>query len=436
MNLSEDQILSLAPDDSSRKSGKELANASKWVKKQKSDRALWGECQGSGKLPYQTQVDLANVAFKCSCPSRKFPCKHGLGLLLLFVRDSKQFNAAAEPDWVTGWLDKRNEREEKKVEKKTKEKTVDPVAQAKRQENRVKRVEDGMSDLRFWIKDIIREGILNMASKEPSFFENMARRMVDAQAPGLATMIRRLGNINFYQDGWQTPFLDQMIRIYLVLNGFSRIQELPAELQEELRTAVGFTQNQDALKEEAGIRDEWVVLAKQTDKDENLTTERNWLYGLKSKKYALVLQFIFKGQLAELNLMPGSFVDAELVYFKGPTPIRALVKEQFGVKAGGAFSGYTNWNEVLDTFSNSYNSNPIADLLPAVIENITPVHGNNEWFLKDASGNGIRGVQPFESYWKLMSVSGGKPIRVFAVGRENYFEPISTWVDDKFVMLK
>ena len=122
MNFSEEQILSMAPDESSKKSGKELANVSKWVKHEVSERALWGECQGRGKLPYQTQVDLVNVAFKCSCPSRKFPCKHGLGLLLLYARDKKIFSSATEPDWVAGWLDKRDERNEKKSEKKEREK--------------------------------------------------------------------------------------------------------------------------------------------------------------------------------------------------------------------------------------------------------------------------------------------------------------------------
>ena len=57
MPLSEDQILSLAPDESSKKSGKELANPSKWVRKEFSERAVWGECQGSGKLPYQAQFN-------------------------------------------------------------------------------------------------------------------------------------------------------------------------------------------------------------------------------------------------------------------------------------------------------------------------------------------------------------------------------------------
>ena len=136
MNFSEEQILSMAPDESSRKAGKELANPSKWLNRSHSERALWGECQGSGKYPYQTQIDLTNVSFKCTCPSRKFPCKHGLGLLLTFARDKKSFKEESEPGWVTEWLDRREEREEKKVGKQ-KEKKADPLAQAKRQENRL-----------------------------------------------------------------------------------------------------------------------------------------------------------------------------------------------------------------------------------------------------------------------------------------------------------
>ena len=47
----------MAPDNASKKSEKKLANPSKWGKREESDRALWGECQGSGKLPYQTQIE-------------------------------------------------------------------------------------------------------------------------------------------------------------------------------------------------------------------------------------------------------------------------------------------------------------------------------------------------------------------------------------------
>ena len=165
MNLSEDQILALAPDDSSRKSGKDLAAPAKWVSKGANDTALWGECQGSGSKPYQTQVDLSNLAFKCSCPSRKFPCKHGLGLLLLKARQPEGFTETNPPAWVAEWLNRRSEKEEKKAEKK--DKPVDEAAQVKRQHARQQKVADGLEELKLFIKDIIRQGMHSLPEKGP-----------------------------------------------------------------------------------------------------------------------------------------------------------------------------------------------------------------------------------------------------------------------------
>ena len=84
-----DQVLALAPDAASRKAGSKLGAAGPWSETGSCDEGtVWGLCRGSGSKPYQTVVDLADAAgpaYKCSCPSRKFPCKHALGLLLLWA---------------------------------------------------------------------------------------------------------------------------------------------------------------------------------------------------------------------------------------------------------------------------------------------------------------------------------------------------------------
>src|SRR5438034_388094 len=102
-----EQILALAPDAGSQKAGRDLASARKWKtlgRSEGAEGAVWGECQGSGKDPYQTQIDLSEPAFRCSCPSRKFPCKHGLGLFLLFAASPGDFAQSEPPAWVADWL--------------------------------------------------------------------------------------------------------------------------------------------------------------------------------------------------------------------------------------------------------------------------------------------------------------------------------------------
>ena len=68
--------------------------------------AAWGECAGSGSKPYLTGIDLTEPAFKCNCPSRVFPCKHGAALLLLLARQPATVRPPhAPPAWLAEWLD-------------------------------------------------------------------------------------------------------------------------------------------------------------------------------------------------------------------------------------------------------------------------------------------------------------------------------------------
>jgi hypothetical protein len=122
------QILALAPDASSAKNGQALATPRKWSGLGASDRAVWGECLGSGSKPYQTQIGLTEHAFKCSCPSRKFPCKHGLGLFLLLASQPEIFTLNAPPVWVTQWIESRTQKRAKKHEPAVVTEDADAIA--------------------------------------------------------------------------------------------------------------------------------------------------------------------------------------------------------------------------------------------------------------------------------------------------------------------
>lgn len=433
MNLTEDQILTLAPDESSKKSGKDLANASKWVNKGANELALWGECQGSGSKPYQTQVDVTNVAFKCSCPSRKFPCKHGLGLLLLYARQKNSFTTGDAPAWVSEWLNKRTEKQEKQAEKK--DKPVDEAAQAKRQQARQSKVSDGIEELNAWMKDIIRNGIMSIPEKGPAFFESMGRRLIDAQAPGLAGMVRVLGETNFYREGWPTRFMDKLLRIYMITEGFKNASSLNESLQQDLRTWIGFTQNQDELKEQTGSLDTWLVLGKQTSEVDAITTEKFWLYGTQTNAYALLLQFIVRGQGVQYSFTPGMFVQAELVFFPSISPLRALVKRQIATDAVTHFNKFTGWQKVAEEEAEINNQLPFGSERPFIVSKLKPVFHNQQWWLQDEENKIMQLRIEYKNIWKLLSVSGGKPMDMAVIGREDEFEPLGVWQDNEYKLV-
>ena len=82
---SPEQVEAIAPTPAALTAARPLTTVAKWGGLGADDRALWGSCRGSGAEPYDTMVDHVGVASRCTCPSRRHPCKHVLALLLLWV---------------------------------------------------------------------------------------------------------------------------------------------------------------------------------------------------------------------------------------------------------------------------------------------------------------------------------------------------------------
>lgn len=80
--LSIEQVQSLAKDSRSFADAKKLAKASLWRRLGREGEAVWGVVLGSKGDAYAVYARSPEDA-RCSCPSRKIPCKHALALLLL-----------------------------------------------------------------------------------------------------------------------------------------------------------------------------------------------------------------------------------------------------------------------------------------------------------------------------------------------------------------
>lgn len=77
-----EQVQGLATDGRSFADAKKLARAGAWRRLGRDGDAVWGVALGSKGDAYAVFARSADGA-RCSCPSRKAPCKHALALLLL-----------------------------------------------------------------------------------------------------------------------------------------------------------------------------------------------------------------------------------------------------------------------------------------------------------------------------------------------------------------
>ncbi len=426
----EDRVTALAPDSSSADAGRGLATTRKWVTLGCSDRAIWGECQGSGKNPYQVRVDLSEPAFKCSCPSRKFPCKHSLGLMYLLARDASALTESPEPQWVAEWLDARGARAAKKAEKAATgaEKTPDPVAQARRAAKREQAVAAGLDEFEIWLRDLVRAGLATAQARPMKFWETAAARLVDAQAPGLAALVRELPDIIASGEGWQRRAVDHIGRITLILRAARRLDQLPEDLRTETRTAIGWTIAKDDVLATPPVADRWLVLGRCVEQDDRLKVQRTWLWGVASARPALILDFAAGNAPLDASLSVGAVLDADLCFYPGSLALRALVKDRRGVSAPtGPLPGFPTLAPALTCFAQYLARCPWLPRLALPLTSVLPVRRGSAAMLADSTGRALPISRRFSRFWHMLALSGGHPLNVAGEWDGDTFLPLSIW---------
>ncbi|MFF4366558.1 SWIM zinc finger family protein [Streptomyces sp. NPDC001594] len=426
-----EQVLALAPDEASRKAGGRLGAAGPWSQTGGSaSGAVWGLCKGSGATPYRTVVDLAGPAYTCSCPSRKFPCKHALGLLLLWSARGLGDPAEA-PDWAAEWLAGRAA----KAARPAAAGPVDAGAARKRAERRAERVGAGVVELERRLADLLRGGIAGQAQAGYAPWEETAARMVDAQAPGLASRVRELGTIPGCGSGWPARMLEEFALLHLLDRAWLGVSGLPEPLAATVRNRVGLPSSAEGEP----VRDRWLVLAQydSVSPDGRLTTRRTWLRGLEGGRPALVLDFGPPGRAPGLALPVGLVLEAEVRFRPGTAGLRADLGDRAAAAVAdrsGAPLG-VDTGEALEAYGAALREDPWLESWPVVLGPVIPIPGGADegaWQLADAEGASALpvasgGGRPRSALWQLAALSGGGPVTVFGECGHRGFTPLTAW---------
>jgi hypothetical protein len=441
-NLKPEQILALAPDNGVAQSGRSLATLRNWSELGQSELAAWGACKGSGKEPYKVQIDLREPAFRCSCPSHKFPCKHGIGLLVLLATQPANFPTVEPPAWVTEWLAKRAETTQRKQASAQKEPSgADLKKRAAAQEQRVASreasVAAGLDDLSRWLADLLRQGLATCPSRSPGMWEAMAARMVDAQAPGVARMLRDMAGIPASGEGWQARLLERLARLQLLIVGYQRSEQLPADLLAELRSQIGWVQDQERIRSGGGVRDDWLVLGQSVEEEQQLSAQRIWLWALTAQQPALILNFVPIGRPHELSLATGTTIHAELAFFAGAVRLRAaLVGQPALVQRPIPTYGYTTLESAIQAYATALARNPWLERFPLPLQAVLPHRVEQDWYVRDTHAHAlplaVRGLQG----WRLLALSAGQPIVMMGTWDGHALTPLSMAFGDRLIRLE
>ena len=409
IQITEQQVLSLSPDDASIKAANGLAVPSRWLSLSFSDSALWGLCQGSGSKPYQVAIDLRQTAFKCSCPSRKFPCKHALALYLILARNPSSFSPELEPDWVSEWLNKRESNAKKKEEKAAATAPVDAAARERRSANRRQQTVAFLDDFENWARDIVRSGLVNFSSLAPSSISDMSRRLIDAKASGLASRLDFSDQSLLFSDvASSRTFLSALASSYTIAEAYRRYDNLSPDWQAEISALIGVTVRREEILAGTPVHDLWFVLGVAIAKnDNNMTTETYYLLGVNSGRKAQILNFIIQGSMSEQQFVPGYAYEADLCFYPGVSRFRATARSYTSV-TDVSLPPQHSLEEALAEVRAEVSANPFSSPF-MVADNLRLARTSDSFYVFDEDSNALPVSMEPESYDNLLAWTGGFP---------------------------
>jgi len=361
------KIEELAPDQASLSAAAKLKKPGPWSLLGCDDAAglIWGECQGSGSSPYRVMCSEADYGYKCTCPSRKFPCKHSLALMWMRA-DRAAFKPGPIPDWVGDWLARRRPGATAPKQAAATEKakasaadveTAEPAvedpkaaarAAAQRERNRAEReaaILAGLDELDTWIADALQSGLAAFMPAAAERCRKIVPRLVDAKAPGLANMVERLPAdvLSAPEPSRTDRLIERLAQLHLVSSAYRHQDRLPDTVKADIRQLVGWPVTREALladPEVLRVRDRWMVVSTVVEvQADKLRRTETWLsrLGEGTPRFAVLIDFapVSLGKVGA-SYTAGEVFEAELAFFRSPAPLRAIIAEQTGsIAAGG-----------------------------------------------------------------------------------------------------
>jgi hypothetical protein len=434
-----EQVVAVAPSPARFAAAEGVAVPSRWAALGADRRVAWGRCRGSGREPYDTMVDHAEVAWRCTCPSRSQPCKHALALLAMWVRG--QVPETAAPAAVARWAEgnaRRNASGDRSAAEPapggpSSEPDERPASDAERdraRDERLARLVEGLVDLDRWLDDRIRTGLADPALARYATWDSLAARLVDARAGALANRIRRLAGVVGTAPEWHVHVLAELGVLHLLAQAGQRVRELPGPLADAVATACGWQVRQADVLAGLPETDTWIVAGRSDTREDRIEVRRVWLHGAATGRWAMILTFAAYRQSLDESLVVGSTIDADVHRYPG-VGLRALIGAVHAVGAPDAVCSPPALSVAgaCDAIGGALVAEPWNDHLATTVRG-TVSRSGGQWVLADDTG-ALPLAAPPSGVAVVLAASAGAPIDVTVEWTADGAVPLTVHLPDR-----
>ena len=437
-----EQVLALAPSPNSIAAAQPLAVPARWTGVGCDARAVWGRCAGGSSEPYDCVVDHRAVAFRCSCPSRRHPCKHLLALLLLWARG--QVPEGVPSGAAAGWLAGRQATDETAGRERPSAEPTLPAAgsagpaslperdPAKDRDDRIARMMAGLADLDRWLDDRVRTGLSDPSLARYQTWDHVAARLVDAQVGGLANRVRRLAGVVGSSPDWHEHVLAELGTLHLLASAGRQLRVLPPTLADSVATALGWQVRQADVLGGVPHTDQWVVMGRSDTREDRIEVRRVYLRGRATGQWAMVLSFAAYQQRLDESVQVGSAFEADLFRYPGSLGLRALIGRRDESVTVGPPIGVCSLATACDEVGRALVAEPWVERYPVCVRAAFARAGSNgtaAWSLTDHTGS----VPLIGATTMALACAQGRPVTLTAEWTPAGFVPLTVHLDDRTV---
>lgn len=309
---------------------------------------------------------------------------------------------------------------------------ADPDAAVKRAAVRFSRVAGGLDELEHWLHDQLRGGLAGLERSGYAPFDRMAARMVDAQAPGIASLLRALPGLLTVSD-WPARLLEEFGALHLLIQAHRRLDELDDALAATVRSRIGYPVNKAEVLARPALRDHWWSLGAVETMEGRLRTRRVWLHGATTGRWAMLLSFVPPGGQLIDEAVPGRLLHADLHVYPGSGQYRGLLGRQHDAVVQPRLPAGEGFSALLDRQAALLGADPWASRMPAVVcaAAVPPTEPGGTWRLRDDTGEALEVTRVTGEPWSLLARSMGHPIPIFGELAQAGFRPLSLLPDDR-----
>lgn len=303
--------------------------------------------------------------------------------------------------------------------------------------DRIQEMQLGTRELENWLLDTTEQGLAQLAASPSENFENIASRLVDLKLGSIANRIRKLDQLR-QEKNWRELLSTQLAELYYFSRRFAKIEQLNEAQQLDLLSEGGVNfKKTDVLAQGTSLEDYWIVLGVEMGYEDRLGYQRTWVWAEQQQQAALMLDFAFGNEAFPTSFDLGDTFWAKATYYPGTSQNGRAVFQDIrqDTQPFTQLSGPNSLQTIMEGFSEVIPHSPAQNTYPVLLVEMSCFTREDRFYLYDQDGYYLPLQIDKRSGWRLVAMSGGSPVSLFATCDGTCLRPLSAILQNRIVNL-